>query len=147
MNAQRSVRMPIRALVDVVIARRKAMNMAASLGFVVPEATKVAVVVSELARNIINYAGTGFVSLTALTEGKKGIEIVAEDQGPGIDSLARVLKGGYTTSKGMGVGLSGSKRMMDEFEVRTKLGQGTVITAAKWLPVHSHSERFGMRLK
>ena len=145
MDESRSVRMPIKGLVNVVTARRKALNMAATLGFVVPEATKVAVVVSELARNIINYTEGGSISLTLLAEGKRGIKIVAQDQGPGIDNLDEVLAGGYTSSNGMGVGLSGSKRMMDEFEVRTEVGRGTTVTATKWL--HSPTSRSGMRAR
>jgi serine/threonine-protein kinase RsbT len=125
--------LPIRTLVDVMTVRRQGLNMATTLGFVLPEATKVAVVISELARNIINYAGQGSISLTAYTEGEKGIKIVARDRGPGIENLEAVLQGGYTTSKGMGVGLSGSRRMMDEFDVQTEIGEGTVITATKWL--------------
>jgi serine/threonine-protein kinase RsbT len=110
--------------------RGKALNIATSLGFPTPEATKVAVVVSELARNIIHYAEEGSLSLAPSAE---GIAIVAQDRGPGIPNLDAVLSGEYTSEHGMGVGLSGSRRMMDEFEISTEVGKGTTITAAKWL--------------
>jgi serine/threonine-protein kinase RsbT len=135
--------LPIRTLVDVMTVRRQGLNMATALGFPLPEATKVAVVISELARNIINYAGGGSISLTAYTEGEKGIKILAQDRGPGIENLEAVLAGGYTTSKGMGVGLSGSRRMMDEFDVQTEVGKGTVVTATKWL--RPRALRIGIR--
>lgn len=130
MDVRKPVHLSVRGLQDVVVARRKALNIATSLGFPTPEATKVAVVVSELARNIIHYAKEGSLSLTPSAE---GIAIVAQDQGPGIAELDAVLAGAYTSKHGMGVGLSGSRRMMDEFEVSTEIGKGTVITAAKWL--------------
>jgi serine/threonine-protein kinase RsbT len=128
------VHMPIKLLMDVVTARRRGLDMALALGFPVPEATKVAVVISELARNIILYAnGQGTITLLAYGGEKKGIKIVAQDRGPGIRELELVLTGGYSTSKGLGLGVSGSRRLMDEFEIQTVAGAGTTITAAKWL--------------
>jgi serine/threonine-protein kinase RsbT len=127
------VRLPINNSLDVVTARRRALEMALALGFLLPEATKIAVVVSELARNILLYAQTGTVTLMANTNEPKSVKIVAQDRGPGIPDVDLVLKGGYSTSKGLGVGLSGSKRIMDEFEIQSLVDVGTMITAVKWL--------------
>ncbi len=123
----------ITSLSDVVEARRYGLNAALKLGFHQAEATKVAVVISELARNIERYVGLG--TITVSTEGGPDacIQIVAEDKGPGIKDLDRVLAGGYTSSRGLGLGLSGSKRLMDEFEIKSAVGEGTTVRAVKWL--------------
>ncbi len=126
-------RMQITNVMDVVKARRAAMDMALALGFVRPEATKIAVVVSELGRNIVLYTSGGMMNLIPYDSAKKGIKIIAQDQGPGIENLDAALEGGYTTSKGLGLGLSGSKNIMDEFDVKVVAGVGTKITAVKWL--------------
>jgi serine/threonine-protein kinase RsbT len=119
---------------DVVTARRYGLRVALQLGFPEAEATKIAVVISELARNIILYAQRGFISLTPMEDASGTyIRIVAEDKGPGIQNLDRVLAGGYTTSKGLGLGVSGSKKLMDEFEIESAVGVGTKIIAVKWL--------------
>jgi serine/threonine-protein kinase RsbT len=118
---------------DVVMARRRGLEMASSLGFSVPEATKIAVVISELGRNIVLYANEGTITLLTGSGAKKYFKLIAQDKGPGIPDLDLVLKGGYSTSDGLGVGLSGSKRLMDEFDIQTMVGAGTMITATKWL--------------
>jgi serine/threonine-protein kinase RsbT len=119
---------------DVVTARRYGLRIALQLGFPEAEATKIAVVISELARNIILYAKRGFISLTPVDDlSGTYIKVVAEDKGPGIENLDRVLAGGYTTSKGLGLGVSGSKKLMDEFDIDSQVGVGTKITAIKWL--------------
>jgi serine/threonine-protein kinase RsbT len=119
---------------DVVTARRKGLITALDLGFNPPDATKIAVVISELGRNICNYAITGMITIiSSNVQNDKHIKIIAEDNGPGIKNLDRVLEGGYTTSKGMGLGISGSKKLMDEFVIKTEPNQGTTITAVKWL--------------
>jgi serine/threonine-protein kinase RsbT len=123
----------ITGLSDVVSARRHGLDMAIQLGFHQAEATKIAVVISELGRNIERYAGTGTITVTAQGGGDAYIQIVAEDHGPGIPDIARVMAGGYTTSRGMGLGLSGSKRLMDEFSVKSTVGVGTTVRAVKWL--------------
>ena len=127
------LRMPIKSVMDVVKARRVAMEMAIALGFLRPEATKIAVVVSELGRNIVLYTAGGTMNLIPYDSARKGVKIIAQDQGPGIENLDAALEGGYTTSKGLGLGLSGSKNMMDEFDVKVVAGVGTKITAVKWL--------------
>lgn len=126
-------RLPINNLINVVTTRRHSLEMARKLGFSSPDATKIAVAVSELARNITMYAGSGTVTLIPYNGERKGLKIVAQDQGPGIENVERVLNGGYTTSKGLGMGISGSRRIMDEFEIQTVLGAGTTIKATKWL--------------
>jgi serine/threonine-protein kinase RsbT len=123
----------ITGLSDVVNARRHGLDMAIQLGFHQAEATKIAVVISELGRNIERYAGDGTITVTSQGGGDAYIQIVAEDHGPGIPDVARVLAGGYTTSRGMGLGLSGSKRLMDEFSVKSTVGVGTTVRAVKWL--------------
>ncbi|MDM8520431.1 anti-sigma regulatory factor [Anaerolineales bacterium HSG6] len=122
---------PIKSSVDVIIARRKAMNMAAEMGFPKPEATKIAVVVSELTRNIVIYTDGGSVVLTAYGGSNKQFEIVARDNGPGIKDVDRILSGGYSTSKGLGKGVSGSKNIMDIFEIHSIIGKGTTIKTSK----------------
>jgi len=123
-------RFSIKNVVDVVRARRSGLGIALEMGFHQAEANRVAVVISELGRNIELYAGEGTITVT-MHDGY--IEVVAEDQGPGIPDVDRVLAGGYTTSQGMGLGVSGSKRLMDEFEIRSAVGEGTTVRAVKWL--------------
>lgn len=123
-------RFPIKTVVDVVRARRSGLGIALGMGFHQAEANKIAVVISELGRNIELYAGEGTITVTVYG---KSIEVVAEDHGPGIPDVERVLAGGYTTSQGMGLGVSGSKRLMDEFEIQSIAGEGTRIKAVKRL--------------
>ncbi len=124
---------PIKDFADVVKARRQALDMALTMGFPMPEATKIAVVVSELGRNIVLYAGEGSINLLPYASKPQCFKIMADDQGPGIPDVEQALTEGYTTSGGLGLGLSGSKRMMDEFEIWSVVGVGTRITAAKYL--------------
>jgi serine/threonine-protein kinase RsbT len=126
-------RLPIRDFPDVVSARRHALEMALALGFPMPEATKIAVVVSELGRNIVLYAGDGTISLIPCARSPIHVKIIAQDQGPGMPDIDLALTEGYTSSGGLGLGLSGSKRMMDEFDVWSVVDVGTRITAVKYL--------------
>jgi len=111
------------------------MNIAVELGFAHADATKIAVVISELARNILVYAKTGTVTLVSNVEPgtSKYIKIIANDQGPGIADIDQAMTDGFTTSQGLGLGLSGSKRLVDEFSITSELGKGTTITALKRL--------------
>lgn len=127
------IKLPINNLINVVTTRRRGMEMALKLGFSLPDATKIAVVISELARNITLYTEGGTITLIPQTAPKTGLKVIAQDKGPGIEDIGRVLKGGYTTSKGLGMGIAGSKKIMDEFEIQTVLGTGTIIRTAKWL--------------
>lgn len=123
----------IRSDLDIVIARTLARDTAKALGFGAIDQARIATAVSELARNIFLYAGTGSVTVRELERsGRKGIEIVCEDQGPGIRDLDLAMQDGYTTSRGMGMGLPGAKRLMDEFDVQSQQGVGTTITCRKW---------------
>ena len=124
---------PIGNFADVENAWRHGLEMALRLGFPQADAAKIAVVISELGRNIKRYAGRGSITLTASAGEDKYIQIVAQDQVPGIPNVERVLAGGYSTSRGMGVGVSGSKRLMDEFAIQSVIGQGTTIRATKLL--------------
>ena len=119
---------------DIVMARVEGRNLARSLGFGVIDQARVATAISELTRNIVLYAGKGTVTLRPIeTPQRRGLEIVCADSGPGIADVALVMREGYSSRRGLGMGLPGTRRLMDEFEIRSKPGQGTVITARKWL--------------
>ena len=123
----------IRSDLDIVIARTLARDTAKSLGFGAIDQARIATAVSELARNIFLYAGTGTVTVREVERGgRKGIEVVCEVQGPGIPNIDLVMQDGYSTSRGMGMGLPGAKRLMDEFDIRSQEGIGTTIICRKW---------------
>jgi serine/threonine-protein kinase RsbT len=124
---------PVRSDADVLLARQKARTLAQSLRFSSSELTLIATAISEIARNILSYAGSGTVVLRLAQRGKtRGLTVVACDQGPGIADLARAMEDGFSTSGGLGLGLPGSKRLMDEFDIVSAPGQGTTITMTKW---------------
>ena len=124
---------PIAHESDIVTARQKGREIAAAVGFSSTDQTIVALAISEIARNIVTYAKRGTVTLRRVDEaGKRGIVIVAEDQGPGIPNIELAMRDGYSTGKSLGVGLPGAKRVMDEFELISTPGTGTVITMKKW---------------
>lgn len=119
---------------DIIKARVRAKAIAEALGFNYMDQTRIATAVSELARNAYQHAREGIMSIKALDrQGKKGIEILVEDHGPGIENLDLALKGGHSTAGGLGMGLSGSQKLVDEFDIKTKVGEGTVVTIRKWL--------------
>lgn len=123
----------IRSDLDIVIARTMARDMAKLLGFGAIDQARIATAVSELARNMFLYAGSGTVTVREIERGgRKGLEIICDDQGPGITDINLVMQDGYSTSQGMGMGLPGAKRLMDEFDIRSREGQGTTITCRKW---------------
>ena len=124
---------PIGDMADVVRARRRGLEIALDMGFPRAEATKIAVVISELGRNIESYATGGSITVTLHTGDDKGIVIVAQDQGPGIPDVDRVLQNGYSTSLGEAVDLSGSRHLMDQCEVRPVVGGGMAVKVCKWL--------------
>jgi serine/threonine-protein kinase RsbT len=118
---------------DIVTARQRGRELAAAVGFSSTDQTIVALAISEIARNIISYAQRGRVTLSRLDQGgRRGIHIVAEDEGPGIPDVALAMRDGYSTGKSLGVGLPGAKRVMDEFELVSQLGKGTTVTMRKW---------------
>jgi len=123
----------IRSDLDIVIARTLARDTAKMLGFGAIDQARIATAVSELARNIFLYAGTGTVTVREIERpGRKGLEVICEDQGPGIANIDLVMRDGYSTSRGMGMGLPGAKRLMDEFDIRSQEGAGTTIICRKW---------------
>ena len=123
----------IRSDGDIVSARQQGRSLAAVIGFTATDATLIATAISELARNIVLYAGQGEVMMHRVESShKKGIVICARDRGPGIRSIEDVLRDGYSTSGGLGLGLPGVKRLMDEFAIESEPGQGTMVTVKKW---------------
>ena len=123
----------IAADTDVVQARQAGRELAAEVGFSAGDQTVIAAAISEIARNILMYAKRGEVRFTKVVDGtRQGLIVVAEDDGPGIRDVSRAMQDGYSTSGGLGLGLPGARRLMDEFEVVSALGQGTRITMRKW---------------
>jgi serine/threonine-protein kinase RsbT len=123
----------IRDADHVVLVRQAVRKWAIELGFSLVDQTKMITAASELARNTLDYGLGGTVRLESLEEGvKKGLRLVFEDSGPGIPDVEKALTDGYTTGKGMGMGLSGSKRLVNEFEISTQVGEGTRITITRW---------------
>ena len=121
---------------DIVAARQQGRSVALQTGFSLSEATLIATAISELARNIVSYASEGSLTLRPVhgPNGAGGLTIVASDSGPGIDDLAQALRDGYSSSGGLGLGLPGVKRLMDEFDIVSTPGAGTTVTVTKWLP-------------
>ena len=124
---------PIAADTDVVTARQRGRELAAEAGFSSGDQTVIAAAISEIARNILNYAKRGEVALSVVNNGdRRGVVVVARDDGPGIHDVDRALEDGYSTSGGLGLGLPGARRLMDEFEVTSAPGKGTTVTMKKW---------------
>lgn len=129
-----SYRLLIRNDADIVLARQRVRAVASALGFSSTDQTLIATAVSELTRNILSYAKEGEVIVrTVAGLGRSGIEIVAEDQGPGIADLEAAMRDGYSTGGGLGLGLPGTKRLVDELVVDTRVNEGTRITVRKWV--------------
>ena len=129
-------RIPIASDLDIIRARQSGRAAASKLGFSSTDLTLVATAISELARNIVMYAGEGEIILRQVRKAEKhGIVVIARDHGPGIADVARALQDGYSTSRGLGLGLPGIRRLMDEFEVESQLGEGTIVTVRKWLSI------------
>jgi serine/threonine-protein kinase RsbT len=127
-------RVPIAADGDVLAARHGARELATELGLSHTEVVLVVTAVSEIARNIVNYAVRGEMSLGAARDGDRiGVIVIARDQGPGIPDMARAMQDGYSTGGGLGLGLPGAKRLMDEFELSSDVGKGTTVTMTKWV--------------
>lgn len=123
----------IKSDLDIVTARSTAREIAKQQGFGAIDQARIATAVGELARNIFTYAQTGTITIHGLDlGGKKGIEIVCEDHGPGIENIELAMQDGYSTSGGLGMGIPGARRLMNEFDIRSKLGMGTTVTCRKW---------------
>ncbi|HEY9885180.1 MAG TPA: anti-sigma regulatory factor [Thermosynechococcaceae cyanobacterium] len=118
---------------DVVLVRQAVRHFAVAIGFGLVDQTKIVTAASELARNTLDYGGGGTVLLETLqVGGRRGLRLTFEDQGPGIPDLEMALKDGFTTGKGLGMGLSGAKRLANEFEIESVVGEGTRITIVRW---------------
>ena len=127
------VSLRIRSDADLVVARAQARALADALGFSRTDATLLATAVSEITRNIIVHAGEGEIEMTPLyNDTKYGLRVVASDQGPGIRNAQKALEDGYAGRGGLGLGLPGVRRLVDEFEIETELDNGTTVTMVKW---------------
>lgn len=130
---QRHETMDIRSSADIVLVRQTVRTWAVQLGFSLVDQTKIVTAASELARNTMDYGGGGTVKLEALDAGiRRGLRLTFEDQGPGIPDIALALKDGYTTGRGLGMGLGGSQRLVNEFEIVSRVKEGTRVTIVKW---------------
>jgi serine/threonine-protein kinase RsbT len=134
MPVPQDILVSIRSDVDIVLARQQGRTMAANIGFAATDATLIATAISELARNIVMYAQQGEVMMRSVEAAHfKGMLIVARDDGPGIRSIQDALRDGYSTSGGLGLGLPGVKRLMDEFAIESEPRRGTTVSVKKWL--------------
>lgn len=125
--------MPIRVESDVVMVRQRARAVASAAGLGLVDVTKLVTATSELARNALIYGGGGTAVIETLQDGyRKGVRLTFEDQGPGIEDLEKAMTDGWTSGNGMGLGLSGAKRLSNEFELHSVPGQGTRVMIARW---------------
>jgi serine/threonine-protein kinase RsbT len=123
----------IRTAEDVVHVRQAVRTWSVDLGFSLVDQTKIVTAASELARNTLNHGGGGQVRMEALHDGShRGLRLTFEDKGPGIADVALALKAGYTTGSGLGLGLSGARRLSSEFDIWSRPGEGTRVTIARW---------------
>jgi serine/threonine-protein kinase RsbT len=133
MSLLRTETVPIRVDADVVLVRQQVRAWAATQGFGLVDQTKIVTAASELARNTLVHGGGGSMTMEAHNDGaRKGLRLIFEDQGPGIADIALAMSDGYTTGTGLGLGLSGAKRLSNEFEIISKPGEGTRITITRW---------------
>jgi serine/threonine-protein kinase RsbT len=131
--ASDGVRVRIATDDDIVTARQEGRRLSAGLGFSSTDLTLIATAISEVARNIRVFAGEGQVQIKRLNEGgRDGILVVARDKGPGIVDLERAMQDGYSTRGSFGLGLPGARRLMDDFQIRSKPGRGVTVTMKKW---------------
>lgn len=118
---------------DIAVARRAVRDVATKIGFGVTEIARIVTAASELGRNVHKYAGSGVMHWHALSNGTaNGLELRFEDKGPGIADITEALREGHTTGGGLGMGLPGAKRLMDEMEIASEVGKGTTVTVRKW---------------
>ncbi|HDM36301.1 MAG TPA: anti-sigma regulatory factor [Candidatus Syntrophoarchaeum butanivorans] len=124
----------VRRDIDVILARNVGRKMANEIGFGELDQTRITTAISELARNIVIHANRGKVVIREIQKGdRRGIEVVCTDDGPGIEDIEAALRDGYTTAGGLGIGMTGAKRLMDEFHVESVVGVGTTVIVKKWL--------------
>jgi len=133
-SKETQVHVRIQNSADIVAARQQGRALASIAGFSHSNLTIIATAISEVARNIVEYAKEGEVVITLIDDAnKKGVEIVASDQGPGIPDVSTVMRDGFSTGKGLGIGLPGARRLMDEFAITSAVGTGTIVTMKKWV--------------
>jgi serine/threonine-protein kinase RsbT len=126
-------KLPVRSSHDIVVVRQVVRSWAVEIGFNLVEQTKIVTAASELARNTIDHGGGGTVRLQLLRDGgRAGLRLTFEDKGPGIPDLDQALKDGYTTGGGLGLGLSGARRLSNEFNIESRHGEGTRVTITRW---------------
>jgi serine/threonine-protein kinase RsbT len=132
--ADRESVIPIGSDADVVAARQQARKLAAEVDLSGTDQTLLATAISEVARNITAYAKRGEVQLSVVHDenGRRGIRVVARDDGPGIEDIEQALQDGFSSGNGLGLGLPGARRLVDEFEIASKPGKGTTVTLIKW---------------
>jgi len=136
-EAETEVSVPVGSDADIIIARQQGRALAEKAGFSGSDLTLVATAISEVARNIVEHARRGEVVLRMIHQGeKRGISIVARDEGPGIDDISLAMQDGYSSGKGLGLGLPGARRVVDEFECEFSGGVGTTVRMKKWLNSH-----------
>ena len=125
--------MPLRVEADIVASRQRVRKLAQQLGFSLVDQTKMITAASELSRNTVTYGGGGDMEWELLEDGiKRGLRLRFRDQGPGIPDLTLALKDGWTSGKGMGLGLSGSRRLVHEFDIQSEVGAGTCVSVIRW---------------
>ena len=133
MTVQKGEVLPLRTSNDVVLARQRVRHWAVELRFTLVDQTKLVTAASELARNALDHGKGGTMTIEVLSVGaKSGLRLIFEDQGPGIPDVELALKDGYTSATGMGLGLGGSKRLVNDFSIETEVGKGTRVTVARW---------------
>jgi serine/threonine-protein kinase RsbT len=133
-GARSAIRVPVRDPEDVVVARGVASELALAAGFSATRAAALATAVTEIARNIVVHAGEGELVFDAVEDhGRRGIVVVARDEHPGIADVEQAMQDGYTTAHGLGLGLPGARRLVDEFAIVSALGKGTTVTMKKWV--------------
>lgn len=130
---QKTDTLAIQTSTDVVLVRQTVRQFAVEIGFGLVDQTKIVTAASELARNTLDYGGGGSVKIETLQEGiKRGLKLTFEDQGPGIPDIEMALKDGFTTGGGLGMGLSGARRLANEFTIQSVVGEGTQVTIVRW---------------
>jgi serine/threonine-protein kinase RsbT len=133
MMMQKTETIDIQSSTDVVLVRQSVRQLAVEIGFGLVDQTKIITAASELARNTLDYGGGGTVKLETLQEGRRrGLRLTFEDRGPGIPDIELALKDGFTTGNGLGMGLGGAKRLANEFEIQSVVGEGTRIIIVRW---------------
>jgi serine/threonine-protein kinase RsbT len=134
MNETRQGELRIESEGDIVAARKLVRDAATELGYGITDVTRIVTAASELTRNIYHYAGSGVVRWRRLTDGSRvGLELDFEDTGPGMADIEKAMESGFSTGKGLGLGLPGAKRLMDEMSIQSVLGKGTTVKVRKWL--------------